>query len=249
MSEQSSSFSIEQRFLIRDAIEREMWAKGWNRKKLVGETELHQDTINNALNKNNPDFSDKTLFLFEKVLGKSFRQVQENSTEDSVAPDALGAYSRKKVARFFGEYVCVRPYFADPKKLNAYVIELAWSDAERCMTFQEKERPDPTFTQRGHVYMPDGLPYMSLMTIGNGEVRHIILCKPLNPNEGYVLRGLIQTLHKNSGVMYMPVSAPIVLFKPEGKRPQLGAIEEENPDYKIYRTLLDETSKDFVRQV
>ena len=83
----------------------------------------------------------------------------ESARDNAFAPDALGGYSRKRAAEYFGEYVCARPYFDHSNDLIAYIMELSWSETESCMVFQEKERSDPKYTQRGHVYMPQGQPY------------------------------------------------------------------------------------------
>jgi hypothetical protein len=53
------------------------------------------------------------------------------------------------------------------------------------------------------------------------------------------MRGLITTLNKQRA-MFVPVSAPIVYLKrQEFKSLSLGEIMPKNPDYKIYKGLLE----------
>jgi hypothetical protein len=113
------------------------------------------------------------------------------------------------------------------------------------------KRHDATFEQGGKVYMKDGLPYMYLVTIDAGEVRHIVLSRTLTPNGG-TFRGLIQTLWRRGGEQYMPVNAPIVLHKISGGEHQfdLGKVDPTKPMYNKYREMLAEvTANGFVQQV
>jgi len=39
--------------------------------------------------------------------------------------------------------VCLRPGFASPGAISAYLMDLRWDDAASCLTFEEKNREDP----------------------------------------------------------------------------------------------------------
>lgn len=202
------------------------------------------DTIHDVLNKFKPVCSPNTLHKIEKALGKVFVEEVED------APEELGGYSAKEVQRYVGKYICIRPYFGDPKSLNAYEIEIAWSRDARCLMFKESKRFDPGHAQAGKIYIKDGLPYMYMVTVDAGEVRHIVVSRTKDKTK---FRGLIQTLWDRGGEYYMPVSAPIVLYKiPENNEQvfDLGRIDRKKPMYQTYRDMLSEvTAEGYALQV
>jgi hypothetical protein len=148
----------------------------------------------------------------------------------------LGSYSRASVEALEGRYVCFRPAFSSADVINAYVMAVHWNEAESCLMFEECERVDAGYTQKGRVYIPDGRPFMSLVTVEKGAIRLIMVSRP----EGNELaRGLITTLSSLAGVHFMPASAPIVLRRVVDQTPQLGFIQPGAPGYEDYRRELE----------
>lgn len=157
------------------------------------------------------------------------------------APDAMGGYSLKTAERYIGEYVCVRPDFTNPKNLYAYLMDISWSQNDGHLVFQEKNRKDPGFSHTGEVYLAESSPIVNLVTIAKGKVRQILLSTI--DGDG-VMKGLLQTLHNPFGTAFMPVSAPIILRKTNGRQFAMGQLDETQSDYKAHRQLLEGVKKD-----
>ncbi len=153
----------------------------------------------------------------------------------SEALQILGGYSRGNVRELEGKYLCFRPAFSTDDVINAYVVVLRWDALESCLTFEEQQRVDSGHTQRGRVYIPDGKPFISLVTVERGAVRMIMLSRP----DGDTARGLITTLSNPSGMQFTPVSSPVVLKRVEGSLPQLGLIRPGMTDYVFYQKELE----------
>jgi len=189
-----------------------------------------------------PNFSDKTIYRIEDALGKTFLGTEEKADKDrSSAHEDLGAYSAKAARVYIGEYICFRPAFNNPKNLYAYLIDIEWNDDEACLVFQEKKRHDEGRVQRGKVYLPPRSSFVHLVTIDEGTVRHIIV-SPIDRDGA--MKGLIQTLFNPAGTMYLPVSAPFILKKTNGKPFTVGVIDERKSEYKAHRDLLEQVFKD-----
>jgi hypothetical protein len=67
----------------------------------------------------------------EQALGVSPRKTPDAASpaapvNGDVAPDALGAYSRRAVAWIEGSYVTTRPSFGDKEAIFASRTEIAW---------------------------------------------------------------------------------------------------------------------------
>jgi len=89
-------------------------------------------------------------------------------SRSDVAAQNYGGYSRANVAHLEGCYVCFRPAFTLPGVITAYLMDLRWDDAASCLTFEESGRADAGHTQRGRVYIPDGRPFISFVTVERG---------------------------------------------------------------------------------
>jgi hypothetical protein len=156
------------------------------------------------------------------------------------APEAMGGYSFKMAEPYIGEYVCVRPDFATPKNLYAYLMDISWSQNDGHLIFQEKSRKDAKFTHTGDVYLAESSPIVNLVTITKGKVRQIILS---TIDDKGVMKGLLQTLHNPFGMAFVPVSAPFVLKKTNGQPFTMGELDETQSDYQAHRQLLEEVRK------
>jgi hypothetical protein len=160
----------------------------------------------------------------------------------SDALQTMGGYTRANVRVLEGRYLCFRPAFSSNGVINAYIVVVRWDDAESCLIFEEQERIDAGHTQRGRVYIPDGKPFMNLVTVERGAVRLIMVSRPDGQASG---RGLIMTLSNPGGVQFTPVSAPVVLKRLAQTRPQLGFIKPNSPDYVFYQQELEAVTPDY----
>jgi hypothetical protein len=155
----------------------------------------------------------------------------------SDAPYDLGSYARASVEAFEGEYVCFRPAFSAPNVINAYLMAVHWDETESCLMFEERERVDAGHAQKGRVYIPDGRPFMSFVTLEKGAIRLIMVSRPGRIDDP--ARGLITTLSNPGGTQFTPASAPIVLRRVVDQMPRLGYIRPSAPDYESYRRELE----------
>ena len=158
------------------------------------------------------------------------------SASGGVAPEYLGGYSRLNAEELEGCYICFRSGFSVPNLITAYVVVIRWDEADSCLTFEEQGRADAAHTQRGRVYIPDGRPFMSLVTVEKGALRLIMVSRP---DKQEPARGLIMTLSNPGGLHFTPASAPIILRRVLGDIPRIGYIGSDLPEYEAYRRELD----------
>lgn len=155
------------------------------------------------------------------------------TTTKGIAQQRYGSYARQAVeSTYGGNYITVRPRYAEPKKLKVYLTRIYWNEEENYLCFEEREREDSEFAQTGQVYIPDGS-RIFLMTIRAGWVRTVQVSKPVGNSA--ILRGLITSQFDGGGGNFTPIVAPIVYIKmkPE-QNGQLGELAEDGPDYKAY---------------
>lgn len=158
------------------------------------------------------------------------------------APKELGGYSRDIAEELEGRYVCFRPMFSNPKVINAYLTIIVWDQKQSCLTFEEQSRADSGYVQKGSVYIPDGKPYMNLVTLNRGAIRTMIVSRP---DVQGLARGLVMTLSNSGGMHFTPASAPVVLRRLGEQTPQLGFIHPSAPDYELYRAQIESVLPDF----
>jgi hypothetical protein len=154
----------------------------------------------------------------------------------SQAARKLGGYKHSDVEALEGLYVCFRPTFSSPGVINAYLIDVHWNDAASCLMFEEQGRVDAGHTQKGLVYIPEGRPFFSFVTVETGAVRVMMVSRP---EANKPARGLIMTLSSPGGAYFTPASAPIVLKRVADDAPALGFIKPGAPGYDSYRRELD----------
>lgn len=148
----------------------------------------------------------------------------------------LGCYARASVEALEGRYVCFRPAFSSADVINAYLVSVHWDETASSLMFEERERVDAGHTQKGRVYIPDGRPFMSFVTVEKGAIRLIMVSRP-ESNEP--ARGLITTLSNPGGAHFTPACAPIVLRRVVDHAPQLGFVRPGAPDYEAYHRDLE----------
>src|SRR6195952_469168 len=187
---------------IASAIQRYLDANGLARKDLIRE-HLSKSSIEKLFQ---GDFTERTLDKVEGILKISFRKPSAKDTADR----SVGGYVFDAVEYLQGDYLCIRPMFANPSNFNAYLITIAWSDEQKCLVFEEKSRFDGKYRQQGTVYIPFGTSFMNLVSSAQGNVRTILLSLPDSED---TLRGIISTLSNPKGSIYIPVTAPIFLRK------------------------------------
>src|SRR6187431_3375571 len=230
MRQETGLGSKEDRKAIAGAIQRHLDAIGLARKDLIRE-HLSKSSIEKLFQ---GDFTERTLNKVEGILKTSFQR-QPKAREDTAAK-SVGGYVFDAVEYLQGDYLCVRPMFANPANFNAYLISITWSDTQKCLVFEEKSRFDGKYRQIGTVYIPFGTAFMNLVSSSAGNVRTILLSLPDSED---MMRGIISTLSNPKGSIYIPVAAPIVLRKLRaGEEPELGVIARDNRRYGEYQSWL-----------
>jgi hypothetical protein len=215
---------------IAGAIQRYLDANGLARKDLIRE-HLSKSSIEKLFQ---GDFTERTLNKVEGILKTSF-QKPATARRDTAAK-SVGGYVFDAVEYLQGDYLCIRPMFANPANINAYVIAIAWSDAQNCLVFEEKSRFDGKYRQIGTVYIPFGTAFMNLVSSSAGNVRTVLLTLPDSDD---MMRGIISTLSNPKGSIYIPVAAPIILRKLRtAEEPELGVISPDHRRYGEYQSWL-----------
>jgi hypothetical protein len=156
-----------------------------------------------------------------------------------IAPKSLGGYSREMYEQYIGDYVTIRPKYADPTVVKCYLTKIYWETAESCLKFEESDRPDMEFAQSGSIYIPPTSHCLYLMTIDKGWVRTIIITQMVRTQ---MMRGLITSQFNIVGGAYSPVCAPIV-YRKRGTEAgnAYGEIAKGHEQYERYIALLKET--------
>jgi len=184
-------------------------------------------------------FTLATLLRIEEALGVSLRgdTISAPPAGGDVAPDALGAYSRSAVTWLEGRYLTVRPSFATPGGVFAYLTTIRWVPEKACLGFAETGRADPRFEQIGQVSMPNLSGHIYLVTNEQGQYRLAILSRPTIDG---ALFGILTTLEVGKGSQLMPAAAPLALRKlAEGETADLGLVTADMPPYAAYRAMLN----------
>ena len=129
MSAPDKQLSAEQSRQIADTIREEIARRRISRQSLAELAKLSLSTLEKVLGGRRP-FTLATTVRLEQALGVSLRKTPDapapaapNGNGD-VAPDGLGAYSRRAAAWIEGTYVTVRPSFGDKEAIFAYRTEI-----------------------------------------------------------------------------------------------------------------------------
>jgi hypothetical protein len=208
---------------------------------IVGATVLAMFKKSERIRKDSAEHAAKNPLMDIRVRSLA-DQVEAALPTGSEAARDLGSYTRANVEALEGRYVCFRPAFSSVDVINAYVIAVNWDEDESCLIFEERERVDAAHTQKGRVYIPDGRPFVSFVTVERGAIRVIMVSRPEGDEAG---RGLITTLSNPAGVHFTPAAAPIVLRRVVDRTPQLGFVQPGAPDYEAYRRELEMVMPDF----
>jgi transcriptional regulator with XRE-family HTH domain len=235
--------SAEQSLQIAETIREEIARRRISRQSLAEQAKLSLSTLEKVLGGRRP-FTLATTVRLEQALGVSLRKaldipVATAPVNGDVAPDGLGAYSRRAVTWIEGTYVTIRPSFGDKDAIYAYRTEIAWDAAASSLLFREGERLDVAFTQYGEVAVPNQSGFIYLVTNRHGQHRLITVSRPTITGEMY---GIITTLLAGRGSLLTPIAAPIAFLPAKTiPSPTVGRILSDDANYKVYREHLRRT--------
>src|SRR3954462_16023189 len=205
--------SAEQSRQIAETIREEIARRRISRQTLAELAKLSPSTLEKVLGGRRP-FTLATTVRLEQALGVSLRKTPDAPApvipiNGDIAPDGLGAYSRRAVAWIEGAYVTIRPSFGDKEAIFAYRTEIIWDEAASSLAFRESDRQDAAYTQFGEVAVPNQSGHIYLVTNRHGQHRLITVSRPTIGGEMY---GIITTLLAGRGSQLTPIAAPIALL-------------------------------------
>jgi transcriptional regulator with XRE-family HTH domain len=241
MTTPEKQLSAEQSRQVAETVREEIARRRMSRQWLADQAKLSLSTLEKALGGRRP-LTLATIVRLEQALGMSLRNgaVTASATSGTeIAPDSLGAYSRRSVAWLEGTYVTLRPSFGDKDAAYAYHTEIAWDASLSLLGFREGERVDSTYTQFGEVAVPNQSGFIYLVTNRHGQHRLITVSRPTRTGEMY---GIITTLLAGRGSQLTPIAAPIALLPIRNvKNPTVGRISPDDANYALYRDHLRRT--------
>ena len=234
--------SAEQSRQVAETIREEIARRRISRQTLAEQAKLSLSTLEKVLGGRRP-FTLATTVRLEQALGVSLRKSEAApatiAINGDIAPDGLGAYSRRAVVRLEGTYITVRPSFGDKEAVYAYRTDIAWDTASSSLLFHEGERLDAAYTQYGEVSVPNESGHIYLVTNRHGQHRLITVSRPTILGEMY---GIITTLLAGRGSLLTPVAAPIAFLPIKMiPNPTLGRVSSGDANYAIYREHLRKT--------
>jgi transcriptional regulator with XRE-family HTH domain len=238
----------EQSRKVAAAIREELARRRISRQHLAEQAKLSLSTLEKALGGRRP-FTLATTVRIEQALGVSLRKAldapaavetkAQASGNGDVAPDQLGAYSRRAVSWLEGSYITLRPSFGEKGAIYAYRTEIAWDAAASCLIFRERERSDAAYAQFGEVAVPNQSGHIYLVTNRHGQHRLITISRPTITGEMY---GILTTLLSGRGSALTPIAAPIALLPiATVADPTFGRIGTEDANHATYRKHLQKT--------
>lgn len=240
MQVSDKQLSTEQSRKVAATIREELARRRISRQHLAEQAKLSISTLEKALGGRRP-FTLATTIRLEQALGVSLRkgpdaQPAAAASNGEIAPDGLGAYSRRAVSWIEGMYLTLRPSFGDRSAIYAYRTEIVWDAAAACLAFREGERLDAAFTQFGEVAVPNQSGHIYLVTNRHGQHRLITVSRPTITGEMY---GIITTLLAGRGSLLTPIAAPIAFLPIKTvAAPSFGRIAADDVNYAAYRAQL-----------
>jgi transcriptional regulator with XRE-family HTH domain len=248
MQTPDKQLSAEQSQQVAETIREEIARRRISRQALAEQAKLSLSTLEKVLGGRRP-FTLATTVRLEQALGVSLRKAQDKTqglaapviaVNGDVAPDNLGAYSRRAVTWLEGVYVTLRPSFGDKEAIYAYRTEIAWEAAASSLVFREGERTDAAYTQFGEVAVPNQSGFIYLVTNRHGQHRLITVSRPTILGEMY---GIITTLLAGRGSLLTPIAAPIAFLPAKMiPSPTVGRISSGDVNYAVYRAHLRRTT-------
>lgn len=236
MPASDKELSAQQSRAVAATVREELARRHISRQHLAELAKISLSTLEKALGGHRP-FTLATTVRLEQALGLSLRGGKADTpTNGDVAPDGLGAYSRRSVDWIEGTYVTLRPSFGGDKDvIYSYRTEIAWDVATSCLAFRESERLDTAYTQSGEVAVPNQSGHVYLVTNRHGQYRVITVSRPIN-GEMY---GIITTLLAGRGSLLTPIAAPIAFLPMKAlSNPSFGRIAPTDASHTLYRKYL-----------
>lgn len=213
-------------------VREELARRRMSRQRLADDAKISISTLEKALN-GSRRFTLSTIIRLEEALHLKLRPsatVQEAVTGS--APVELGGYSQGAVKWLEGDYLTLRASFDVKDALYAYRTKISWNTDTNCLRFQESERLDSPFSQKGVVSVPNKSGQIYLHTSDEGQFRLVILNRPLISGEMY---GILTTLRAGRGGQLQPVATPLVLLPLTPETGQFGRIMPPDPLYERLR--------------
>ncbi|WJR78846.1 helix-turn-helix transcriptional regulator [Bradyrhizobium sp. NP1] len=245
MSAPDKQLSDEQSRQIAETIREELARRRVSRQTLAEQAKLSLSTLEKVLGGRRP-FTLATMVRLEQALGISLRKALDAApaaavaVNGDVAPDSLGAYSRRAVSWLEGVYLTLRPSFGDREAIYAYRTEIAWDPAASSLVFREGERQDAAYTQWGEVAVPNQSGFIYLVTNRHGQHRLITVSRPTIAGEMY---GIITTLLAGRGSLLTPIAAPIAFLPIKNiPQPSVGRVSSTDANFAVYREHLRRTT-------
>ena len=173
MTTPDKQLSAEQSRQVAETIREELARRRISRQSLAEQAKLSLSTLEKVLG-GRRSFTLATTVRLEQALGVSLRKAPDVApvtapVNGDVAPDGLGAYSRRAVTWLEGVYITLRPSFGDKDAIYAYRTEIAWDPAASSLLFREGERLDAAYTQWGEVAVPNQSGFIYLVTNRHGQ--------------------------------------------------------------------------------
>lgn len=246
MAVPETQLSAEQSRQVADRIREEIARRRISRQALAEQAKLSLSTLEKVLGGRRP-FTLATTVRLEQALGVALRPLLEMSlpapaVNGEIAPDSLGAYSRRAVSWIEGAYVTVRPSFGDKGAIFAYRTEITWDAQASALAFRESDRQDAAFTQFGEVAVPNQSGHIYLVTNRHGQHRLITVARLAISGEMY---GIITTLLAGRGSMLTPIAAPIAYLPIKMvENPSFGRVSAEDENFALYRQHLRRTTEE-----
>ena len=235
-----NQLSAEQSRQVAETIREEIARRRISRQSLAEQAKLSISTLEKVLGGRRP-FTLATTVRLEQALGVSLRKGLDAAPaaapiNGEVAPDGLGAYSRRAVAWLEGLYITVRPSFGDKEAVFAYRTEIVWDETASSLVFREGERLDAEYTHSGEVSVPNQSGHIYLVTSRHGQYRLIMASLPRKSGEMY---GILTTLLAGRGSLLTPIAAPIAFLPIKSiPDPTMGRISPGDTNYAVYREQL-----------
>jgi transcriptional regulator with XRE-family HTH domain len=232
--------SDEQSRQVAATVREELARRRISRQHLAEQAKLSISTLEKALGGRRP-FTLATTVRLEQALGVSLRKGADAApVNGDVAPDSLGAYSRRAVTWLEGTYLTLRPSFGEKDSIYAYRTEILWDAAASRLVFREAERIDAAYAQFGEVAVPNQSGHFYLVTNRSGQHRLITLSRPTIAGEMY---GIIATLLAGRGSQLTPIAAPIAFLPIRNvAAASFGRIAPSDANYAAYRKELRRTT-------
>ena len=232
--------SAEQSRQVAATVREELARRRISRQHLAEQAKLSISTLEKALGGRRP-FTLATTVRLEQALGVSLRKGADAApVNGDVAPDSLGAYSRRAVTWLEGTYLTLRPSFGEKDSIYAYRTEILWDAAASRLVFREAERMDAAYAQFGEVAVPNQSGHFYLVTNRSGQHRLITLSRPTITGEMY---GIIATLLAGRGSQLTPIAAPIAFLPIRNvAAASFGRVSPSDANYAAYRKELRRTT-------